>query len=151
MSNFPNFRILSLFSPLMSPEVISSSTRQPTFLIIPALIIHRSIQTFTPGSKPTFSTNPSQRQTSFTYWTAFVIMGLDYAHRFTFIILFIPCGILSWLPVSFLLHVKYTLDYRIIPMTSLQPSGYIAECFWSLHVVVEGPKRNLPVGFSCNF
>ena len=26
--------------------------------------------------------------------------------------LFIPCGRLSWLPVSFLLHVKYTLSYR---------------------------------------
>ena len=28
--------------------------------------------------------------------------------------LFIPCGRLSWLPVSFLLHVKYTLSYRIV-------------------------------------
>jgi len=27
--------------------------------------------------------------------------------------LFIPCGRLSYLPVSFLLHVKYTLSYRI--------------------------------------
>ena len=27
--------------------------------------------------------------------------------------LFVPCGGLSWLPVSFLLHVKYTLSYRI--------------------------------------
>jgi len=26
----------------------------------------------------------------------------------------IPCGGLSWLPVSFLLHVKYTLSYRIV-------------------------------------
>ena len=26
--------------------------------------------------------------------------------------LFIPCGRLSWLPVSILLHVKYTLSYR---------------------------------------
>jgi len=25
------------------------------------------------------------------------------------------CGRLSWLPVSFLLHVKYTLSYRIVP------------------------------------
>ena len=24
------------------------------------------------------------------------------------------CGRLSWLPVSFLLHVKYTLSYRIV-------------------------------------
>ena len=28
--------------------------------------------------------------------------------------MFIPCGRLSWLPVSFLLHVKYKLSYRIV-------------------------------------
>jgi len=28
--------------------------------------------------------------------------------------LFIPYGRLSWVPVSFLLHVKYTLSYRIV-------------------------------------
>jgi len=28
--------------------------------------------------------------------------------------LFVPCGRLSWLPVSFLLHVKYTLSYCIV-------------------------------------
>ena len=28
--------------------------------------------------------------------------------------LFIPCGRLSWLPVSLLLHFKYTLSYRIV-------------------------------------
>jgi len=28
--------------------------------------------------------------------------------------MFIRCGRLSWLPVSFLLHVKYTLSYRIV-------------------------------------
>ena len=28
--------------------------------------------------------------------------------------LFVPCGRLSWLLVSFLLHVKYTLSYRIV-------------------------------------
>jgi len=28
--------------------------------------------------------------------------------------LFIPCGRLSWLSVSFLLHVKYPLSYRIV-------------------------------------
>jgi len=27
--------------------------------------------------------------------------------------LFIPCGRLSWLPVSFLLHVNYPLSYRM--------------------------------------
>ena len=28
--------------------------------------------------------------------------------------LFVPCGGLRWLPVSFLLHVKYTLSYHIV-------------------------------------
>ena len=49
------------------------------------------------------------------------VTGLDrtyHAHNFVFsftfyFFLFIPCGRLSWLPVSFLLHVKYTLSYRI--------------------------------------
>jgi len=27
---------------------------------------------------------------------------------------FVPCGGLSWLHVSFLLHVKYTISYRIV-------------------------------------
>jgi len=31
--------------------------------------------------------------------------------------LFIPCGRLSWLPVSFLLHVKYPLSYRTMGTT----------------------------------
>jgi len=31
-----------------------------------------------------------------------------------FDILFVPCGGLSWLPVSFLLHAEYTLLYRIV-------------------------------------
>ena len=35
--------------------------------------------------------------------------------------LFVPwCGGLSWLPVSFLLHVKYTLSYRIVSYRTLQ-------------------------------
>jgi len=50
------------------------------------------------------------------------ITGLDltyYAHYFIFsfkfyFLLFIPCGRLSWLSVSFLLHVKYPLSYRIV-------------------------------------
>ena len=49
-----------------------------------------------------------------------MIMGLDrtyHVHQFIFSFfplhfLFIPCGRLSWLSVSFLLHVKYTVSYR---------------------------------------
>jgi len=32
--------------------------------------------------------------------------------------LFVPCGRLSWLPVSFLLHVKHILSYRIVSYRS---------------------------------
>ena len=49
-------------------------------------------------------------------------MGLDrtyHAHRFILVsyfnFLFVLCGgLISWLPVSFLLHVKYTVSYRIV-------------------------------------
>jgi len=34
--------------------------------------------------------------------------------------LFVPCGRLSWLPVSFLLHVKHTLSYRKFPLSLFQ-------------------------------
>ena len=59
-------------------------------------------------------------------WTYFfypldclTITGLDVTLVILFLVshfnfLFIPCGRLSWLPVSFLLHVKYTLSYRIV-------------------------------------
>ena len=36
--------------------------------------------------------------------------------------LFIPCGRLSWLPVSFLLHVKYT-HYRIVRSETAEPTS----------------------------
>jgi len=67
------------------------------------------LHSFTPGSKPTFSTNPSHlRLLSPT--------GLPHAHHFifsfTFYFFVIPRGRLSCLPISFLLHVKYTLSYR---------------------------------------
>jgi len=51
-----------------------------------------------------------------------MIVGLHrtyHAHQFIFTFFlfyffFLPCGRLSWLSVSFLLHVKYTLSYRIV-------------------------------------
>ena len=39
-----------------------------------------------------------------------------------------------------------------LPVTSLQPRGYIAEYFRFFHVVDEGPKECLPAAqFSCDF
>jgi len=53
-----------------------------------------------------------------TLINASMIMGLDLSRLFLvshFIyFLFIPCGRLSWLSVSVLLHVKYTLSYRVV-------------------------------------
>ena len=56
----------------------------------------------------------------YRYRTAFMTTGLDplmlivlfLVSHFNF--LFVPCGGLSWLPISFLLHVKYTLSYCIV-------------------------------------
>ena len=66
-------------------------------------------------------------KTSFIYWTASKCLrdngtGLDLSRssvyflvsRFIIIFLFIPCGRHSWLLVSFLLHVKYSLSCRIV-------------------------------------
>ena len=71
--------------------------------------------------KPTFSTNPFHLRLLLPIglpswqrdWTGPItlIISVLVSH---FIFLFIPCGILSWLPGSFLLHVKYTLSYRIV-------------------------------------
>ena len=95
-------------SPLVNPSLSSSRSNHPPLL-----------HSFTPGSKPTFSTNPSHLR--FLLPTGLPHdNGLDrtyHAHHFIFsftIFLFIPCSKLSWLPVSFLLHVKYTLSYRIV-------------------------------------
>jgi len=77
------------------------------------------LHSFTPGSKPTFSTNTSHRRfllptglphDNGTGPITLIILFLVLHFNF----LFIPCRRLSWLPVSFLLHVKYTLSYRIV-------------------------------------
>ena len=44
--------------------------------------------------------------------TTIMLIVLLLVSHFNF--LFVPCSGLSWLPVSFLFHVKYTLSYRIV-------------------------------------
>ena len=91
------------------------------------------LHSFTRGSKPTFSTNPShlilllptgllswQRD-----WTGSIMLIVLFLVSH-FIFLFVPCGGLSWLPVSFLLHVKYTLSYRIVNSIS-EPQNTLVE------------------------
>jgi len=81
------------------------------------------LHSFTPGSKPTFSTNPSHlrlllptRLPSWQWdWTGpITLIGLFLVSHFNF--LFVPCGGLSWLPISFLLHVKIHIitHYQIV-------------------------------------
>ena len=97
-------------------RLTSSFTCQLVSVIIPTFVIHHS---FTPGSNLPFQQIlptlilllPS---------STFTIMGPDKTYhayryffvRFSLIFLFVPCGGLSWLHISFLLHVKYTLSYR---------------------------------------
>ena len=52
------------------------------------------------------------------YWTGPIMLTVLFLVSH-FNVLFVPCGGLSWLPVSFLLHVKYTLSYRIVSSNEL--------------------------------
>ena len=63
-----------------------------------------------------------------------MIIGLDRTYHLIilflvshFIFLFIPCGRLRQLHVSFLLHVKYTLSYRNDAQTRRSAIDEIAE------------------------
>jgi len=103
-----------------SCRLTSSFTCQLISVIITTLIIHLSY-TFTPGLKPAFSTNPSHFNTSTLDCRS--LHDLDGTYRasrfifsslFSLIFLFVLCGGLSWLHVSFLLHVKYTIWCRTI-------------------------------------
>jgi len=94
-----------LYSLLSSP--LSSS-------ITPSLF-HSRLKTYT------FSTNPSHLRLLLPIglpswqwdWTGpIMLIVLFLVSHFNF--LFVPCGGLSWLPVSFSLYVKYTLSYRIV-------------------------------------
>ena len=72
-------------------------------------------------STPHLLLNSSRSSSPLSSLECLTITGLDrtyHAHHFIFsftffYFLFIPCGRLRWLPVSFLLHAKYTLLYCI--------------------------------------
>jgi len=80
------------------------------------------LHSFTPGSKPTFSTNPSHLNTSSTLHCLhdhgtrpdLSCFSIYFLFVFSLIFVCVPCGGLSLLHVSFLLHVKYTLSYLIV-------------------------------------
>ena len=83
--------------------------------------------------------------TASTYrdWTGLLItlIILFLVSHFNFV--FIPCGRLSWLTVSFLLHVKYTLSYRIVCLaceqcnTALHTSPVCQAACNQLHIDIQ--------------
>jgi len=140
----------------------------PTSLVSIHLLIHLSshlshhpcsrhpslLHSFTRGSKPTFSTNPSHLR-------FLVPTGLphdngtyhahDFSFSFTFYFLFIPCGRLSWLPVSLSLHVKYTLSYRIVSYSRWNTSHVIFRpCLSVRDIAVVGDCRLIGSAFNWN-
>ena len=129
-----NWFILSA-SPVTS-RLTSSFTYQLMFIsiIITNLVIHHSFTLSLQAKTYLFNKSFPSSSISFTYRTAFVTTRLDgpimlivlfLVSHFNF--LFVPCGRLSWLPVSFLLHVKYTPPTRLCrwhpDLWVLQPAG----------------------------
>ena len=109
-------RFIPSASPFLS-RFTSSSTCQSISLIIPALVIHHSFTLLLEAQNLPFRQILSTLY-FFYLLDCLMITGLDWtyhAHQFIFsftfnFFLFIPCCRLSWLPVRFLLHVKYTLS-----------------------------------------
>ena len=100
------------------------------------------LHSFTPGSNPPFQ-QILPTLDFFYLLDCLTITGLDLSGPITLMILvlvshfnflFVPCGGLSWLPISFL-HIKYTLSYRIVlsnryhaaysPLTTVRCSLYV--------------------------
>ena len=98
-------------------------------------IVSQHLSLFHSRLKTCLSTNPSHLY-FFTHWTAFIIMGLDrtyHAHQFIFsflkyIFCFILCGRLSWISVSFLLHVKCAVSYHIVKMMLCESVQELSYC-----------------------
>jgi len=61
--------------------------------------------------------------------------------------LFVPCGGLSWLPVSFLLYVKYTLSYRIVSIRRVAQQLRTTHTWWCCATLV--PSLELRIGPAC--
>ena len=100
-------------------RLTSSPICQLISIIIPILVIQHSFTLSLQAQNLAFQ-QILPTLDLFTYRNAFMTTGLDrtyHAHRFIISftsIFFVSCDGLSWLPVSFLLHVKYTLSYRIL-------------------------------------
>ena len=103
-----------------------SFTCQPIFVIIATLSINHSFTYSLQDQNlpfqqilPTFTLLRYPLDCLHDHGTEPDLDRTYHAHQFIFIFfllhfLFIPCGRLSWLSVSFLVHVKYTVSYRIV-------------------------------------
>jgi len=93
------------------------------------------------------STNPSHLRLLLTTglpswqrdWTVLIVSFL--ISHFNF--LFVTCGGLSWLPVSFLLHVKYTLSYRIVSYQRLIKLYKLKKSWTVDRIIVEFPDYSI--------
>jgi len=120
-------RFISSASPFSS-RFTSSSTSQIISVIIPTFVIHHFITVSLQAQNlpfqqilPTVDLLPTElpHDNGTGPDLSRSIVAHHFIFSFTFYFLFIPCGRLSLLTVSFLLHVKYTLSYRIVYCGSL--------------------------------
>jgi len=96
-------------------RLTSSFTYQLISITITTLIIHHSFTLSLQAQNLPFQQILPTYRTAFMTreWTGLIMLiVLFLVSHFNF--LFVQCGGLSWLPVSFLLHVKYPLSYRIV-------------------------------------
>jgi len=132
------------YSTTINSRILSVSLAISTHLLIHLsahlYYLHHShhpslLHSFTPGSKPTFSTNPSHLRflspTGLPSWQRdwtgpIMLIVLFVVSHFN--LLFVPFGGLSWLPVSFLLHIKYTLSYRIVSYRNYRCNSQFTSC-----------------------
>ena len=146
---FSSLESTSRFIPSASPflsQFTSSSTSQLISVIISTLVIHHSFTLSLQAQNlpfqqilPTvdFFYLPDCLHDNGTDWTGpITLIILFLVSHFNF--LFVPCGRLSWLPVSFLLHVKHTLSYCIVSYTIVSyrnPKSDMTQCC-SLHLLI---------------
>ena len=144
-----NFQIHSVSLTSQSSRFTSSPTSQLISVIIHTLVIHHSF-TFSlqaKKTKPTFSTNPFHSRfllpTGLPHdnGTGPDLSRSSFYFVLHFIFLFIPRYRLSWLPVSFLLHVKYTLSYRIVSYSFNCPPPYGGYCVLLTHLFLHPCSR----------
>ena len=115
---------VNLASPVMS-RLTSSFTCQLISIIITTLIIHHSFTLSLQAQNLPFQQIHPTLDFVYLYlytrlpswqrvWTGPIMLTVLFLVSHFHFLLVPWCGGLSWLPVSFLLHVKYTLSYRIV-------------------------------------